>query len=76
MDQGRSIERFHFDQGSHLICEACDVTPFLLETFAGDTTSAGQTVQALNSQITSNTNKTMFNTLLNVRLRHDLVAAS
>ncbi|KAG6909755.1 hypothetical protein DXG01_015471 [Tephrocybe rancida] len=32
--------------------KVCEVTPFLLETFAGDTTSAGQTAQALNSQIT------------------------
>ncbi|KAG5724095.1 Profilin-2, partial [Termitomyces sp. T112] len=35
--------------------KACEVTTFLLETFAGDTTSTGQTVQALNSQTTSMT---------------------
>ncbi|KAG6864726.1 hypothetical protein C0991_007644 [Blastosporella zonata] len=30
-----------------------EVTPFLLETFAGDKASSGQTSQALNSQVTS-----------------------
>ncbi|KAG6827225.1 hypothetical protein H0H92_012724 [Tricholoma furcatifolium] len=32
--------------------KVCEVTPFLLEIFSGDSTSAGQTVKALNSQIT------------------------